>query len=53
VADDATSGSGNDTVLAINQIKHSHQQAAKTGIGLALKNIGNAVAEAQRIDSGK
>jgi hypothetical protein len=52
LADDATSGSGNDTILAINQIKHSHQQAAKTGIGPALKNIGNAVAEAQRIDSG-
>jgi hypothetical protein len=48
MADDATSGSGNDTVLAINQIKHSHQQAAKTGVGPALKNIGNAVAEAQR-----
>jgi hypothetical protein len=52
LADDATSGSGNDTVLAINQIKHSHQQAAKTGIGPALKRIGDAVAEAQRIDSG-
>jgi hypothetical protein len=52
LAADATSGSGNDTVWAINQIKHSHQQAAQTGIGKALKGIGNAVAEAQRIDSG-
>jgi hypothetical protein len=52
LAQDATSGSGNDTVLAINQIKHSHQQAAKTGIGPAWRGIGNAVAEAQRIDSG-
>jgi hypothetical protein len=52
LAQDATSGSGNDTVLAINQIKHSHQQAAKTGIGPALNGIGDAVAEAQRIDSG-
>jgi hypothetical protein len=52
LAQDATSGSGNDTVLAINQIKHSHQQAAKTGIGPAFKSIGDAVAEAQRIDSG-
>src|SRR4051812_13640872 len=41
---DATSGSGNDTVLAVKQIKHSHQQAAKAGIGLALKRIGDAVA---------
>jgi hypothetical protein len=52
LAADATSGSGNDTVWAINQIKHSHQQAAKTGIGLALRRISDAVAEAQRIDSG-
>jgi hypothetical protein len=52
LAHDATSGSGNDTVLAINQIKHSHQQAAKSGIGPAWNGIGAAVAEAQRIDSG-
>jgi hypothetical protein len=52
LAHDATSGSGDDTVLAVNQIKYSHQQAAKTGIGPALKRIGDAVAEAQRIDSG-
>jgi hypothetical protein len=52
LAQDATSGSGNDTVLAINQIKHSHQQAAKTGIGPALNGIGDAVAEVQMIDSG-
>jgi hypothetical protein len=52
LAADATSGSGGDTVLAINQITHSHQQAAKTGIGRALKGISDAVAEARRIDSG-
>jgi hypothetical protein len=52
LAHDATSGSGNDTVLAVNQIKHGHQQAAKTGIGPAWKGIDTAVAEAQRIDSG-
>jgi hypothetical protein len=52
LARDATSGSGNDTVLAINQIKQSHQQAAKTGVGPAWKSLGDAVAEAQRIDSG-
>jgi hypothetical protein len=52
LAHDATTGSGNDTLLAINQITHSHQQAAKSGIGKALKGIGDAVAEAQRIDSG-
>jgi hypothetical protein len=53
LAQDATTGSGNDTVLAINHIKNSHLQAAKTGIGPALKGIGDAVAEARRIDSGK
>jgi hypothetical protein len=52
LAQDVTTGSGNDTVLAINQIKHSHQQAARTGIGPALRGINDAVAEAPRIDSG-
>jgi hypothetical protein len=52
LAHDATSGSGNDTVLAINQITYSHQQAHKIGIGPAWKGIDSAVAEAQRIDSG-
>jgi hypothetical protein len=52
LAQDTTTGSGNDTVLAVNQIKHSHLQAARTGIGPALNGISDAVTEAQRIDSG-